>query len=92
MVYEHSELAMQENFTLVKEWHINELPSMLIPRKAWQEDSMYPGPQYLTPRSNPQVVPRGMTEETAPARETEAIFYTRRPSNGEVTLQLGNSI
>ena len=34
MVEEHSELATQENFTLSKEWHLNESSSMPLPREA----------------------------------------------------------
>ena len=36
LVEEHSHLAIQEKFTLSKEWHINEYSSMTLTREPWK--------------------------------------------------------
>ena len=61
MVEDHSELDTQEYFTLEKEWHINESSIIPLPREAWKEDFLEPGPQDLPPGSYPQAAPSGIT-------------------------------
>ena len=53
LVEDHSEIDNQENFTLSKEWHLNESSSMPLPMEAWQEDLLDPGPQDLLPGFDP---------------------------------------
>ena len=62
---------------------------MYLPMEAWQEDSLETGPQDLPPGYDPQVAPRGTTEENAPAQGIEDSSDNPSPSNGEVYHHLG---
>ena len=45
LVEEQSVLATQEKFILVKDWYLKKSSRMILPREAWQEDFLEPGPQ-----------------------------------------------
>ena len=75
MVEEHSDLTTQENFTLEKEWHLKKSSKMNLPREAWKEDSLDPGPKELSPGSDTQAAPSGMTEEPVLSQVTYASSY-----------------
>ena len=86
IVEENSDLAMQENFTLAKEWHLNKSSSMLLPREVCQEDSLDPGPQDMPQGSEPRDAPSIVTEDPTLAQGTEARSDNSIPSNGYVSL------
>ena len=62
---------------------------MPLPREAWQEDLLEPGPQDLTPGSGPQAAPRGMTEDPDSVQGIESSTDNPSPSTGEVSHHLG---
>ena len=61
LVEEHSDLAMQANFTHSKKWHIKKISIMPLPSDAWEEDSMESGTQVLPPGYDPRAAPSGIT-------------------------------
>ena len=61
---------------------------MYLPWEAWQENSLDPGNQYITPGYDPNDAPVVMTEEPASMRVSEAISDTSIPSTGYGALQL----
>ena len=61
---------------------------MTLPREAWKEYFLEPGPQDLPPGSDNQAATSGMTEEPAPMWVTESRSNTQIPSTVEVDLKL----
>ena len=55
---------------------------MNLPTDSYQEDSLDKDPQYLTPGSNPQADPSGMTEEPVSAQIIDAISDNKIPYTG----------
>ena len=68
---------------------MNKYSSMPIPKEAWQEDYIEPGPQGMPPGSTPQAATSGITEDPAPVQVIEAISETPSPSTGEGSHHLG---
>ena len=64
---------------------------MPLPREDWQEDSLDPGPQDLSPGSDPRTTHIVMIEEPASMQVTYARSDSPRPSTVEGTLKLGQS-
>ena len=52
---------------------------MPLPRDSFQEDSLDPGPQDMSPGSDTQAAPIGMIEEPESDQETETSSDTQIP-------------
>ena len=55
---------------------------MPLPREAWQEKSLEPGPQDLPPESDTQVANTAMTKDPVSAQIIETSSDTLSPSTG----------
>ena len=80
LVEDHSEIATQDIFTLAKDWHLNKSSSMPLPREAWQEDLMEPGPPDQPPGSDIQAEPSSITKDTVSEQVIESSTDTPIPS------------